>query len=209
MPALDSLKAELADPKKRNIVIAGAGGIVLLGLRARKKAASGSGATGSTSGAAATSGTPARLVPLGATSGSIPDGYNGSGTDATQTAVNALAGTTQSLQDLVSSLRDSGLAGGSSTPAGVTSTPSTPAPVTPQVVASTPSPQSNQLAPWQTLAQGFYAVADPTTGRVDNFSVIPGQGVHNENAAEVAAHPQRTTVTDQTVGASLRQFLGR
>lgn len=197
-----TLRAELADPKRKAAVGALAGGAVLLGLRARKRTAAGTAAGAGE--ASSAQGAPARLVPLGATSSAIPDGYNGTGTDATQTAVNALAGTTQTLQELIDSLR--GNPTGTTTSTGGSVTPTTPTTTTPATPAPNPAPQSNQLAPWQSLAQGFYRVG------YDYFSVIPGQGVHNENMQEIAAHGGAGAykeVTDPTIGQNLRTFLGQ
>lgn len=196
-----TLRAELGQPRTRAIAGALAGGAVLLGLRARKRSA-GAGAAGAGETSSA-QGAPARLVPLGATSSTIPDGYNGTGTDGVQTAVNALAGTTQSLQELIDTLRSSP---GGTTATGGSVTPSTPTSTTPATPAPTSAPQSNQLAPWQTLAQGFYRVGG------DYFSVIPGQGVHNESFQEIAAHGGAGAykeVTDPNVGQNLRTFLGQ
>ncbi len=70
-----TLRAELADPKRKAAVGALAGGAVLLGLRARKRTAAGTAAGAGE--ASSAQGAPARLVPHGATSSAIPDSTAG------------------------------------------------------------------------------------------------------------------------------------
>jgi hypothetical protein len=160
MPAwLNSLKGELADPKRRLVIGGLAGGAVLLGVRSRRRATTGD----STVSPGAAVGTSAgRLMPIGATTDNIPAGYNGSGTDGLQTALNALTVATGQISTLTDQLRDNITPPVTTTPG---ATPATPAAPTPAPAATGSVGSVAQLISQNTRAYGY-------TNPVDRFRAV-------------------------------------